>query len=173
MSSKAQQYAQQCNNHYASSTHSPINSLKPDPGPPPTAKIAIITCMDARIDPFAMFSLSLGEAHVIRPGGGRAPDAYRSLLASQHVLGTDEIMVIHHTDCGFSEAPAQDVAYKIVCDSAGGWIGDVNFMNITDGPEKSVREDVGWLRKNPYIKSEKVSGWVYDTAKGTIKEVQC
>ena len=65
--------------------------MKSNPGPPPTKQTAIITCMDARIDVFKMFNLKLGEAHVIRVGGGRAPDALRSLIASEHVLGTDEV----------------------------------------------------------------------------------
>ena len=104
MPSLAQRYAHHCNGTYAKSSESPINSIaKNNPGPPPTAKVAIITCMDARLDVFRMFNLSLGEAHVIRPGGGRAPDALRSLIASEQVLGTNEIMVVHHTDCGFQK----------------------------------------------------------------------
>lgn len=61
--------------------------------------------MDARLDVFKMFGLKLGQAHVIRPGGGRAPDALRSLIASEWVLQTEEIMVVHHTDCMQSSTP--------------------------------------------------------------------
>jgi len=170
----AQEYAQRCNSTYAPSPAGPAqaSSMQPNPGPPPTAKIAIITCMDARISPFEMFGLSLGEAHIIRVGGGRAPDALRSLIASQHVLGTQEVMVIHHTDCGFSKAPSEEAVRTEVDLSAGAPVGWLSFMPITQGPEASVKEDVEYLRKSPYIRGEQVSGWVYDTVKGTLDEVQ-
>jgi len=148
--------------------------MKFNPGPPPTSQIAIITCMDARIDPFQMFNLSLGQSHVIRVGGGRAPDALRSLIASQHVLRTEEVMLIHHTDCGFSKATSEDMVREEVKMSLGGLSVDhVCFMPITGGEEKSVKEDLEFLRRCPYLREDmRVSGWVYDTSRGTIKEVK-
>jgi carbonic anhydrase len=132
--------------------------------------------MDARLDPFAMFGLSLGEAHVIRVGGGRAPDALRSLIASQHVLGTKEIMVVHHTDCGFSQAPhpREESARKEIKQSLGGKSVDwLAVMPLKEDIKESVRDDVEYLRDSPYMRKEsKVSGWVYDTLKGTIEEVE-
>lgn len=120
-----------------------------------------------------MFNLELGEAHVIRVGGGRAPDALRSLIASEHVLGTKEIMVIHHTDCGFSKAPTEEAARTEVKASMGGTPVDwLSFMLVKKDPTPNVKDDVRYLRDSPYIKKEAViSGWVYDTEKGTIKEV--
>ena len=142
-----------------------------NPGPPPTRQIAIVTCMDARLDVFRMFGLNLGEAHVIRVGGGRAPDALRSLVASEHVLGTTEIMVVHHTDCGFSKAPSEDMVRKEVGMSVGHSVGHISFMPITSF-EQSVKDDVDYLKASPYIKKGAIiTGWIYDTTKGTIKEV--
>lgn len=172
--STAHHYASHCNDVYSTSSDSPIHSMKLNPGPPPTARIAIITCMDARLDLFKMFNLQLGESHVIRVGGGRAPDALRSLIASEHVLATKEIMVIHHTDCGFTKAPSEDVVRAEVRTSCGLSVDHVNFMPITKGLRASVTDDVEYLRMNPYVKKGAlISGWVYDTAKGTIEEVKC
>ncbi|ORY31971.1 carbonic anhydrase [Naematelia encephala] len=173
--SKALEYSLHCNTAYSVSADSPIHTLRPDPGPPPTAQIAIITCMDARLDVFRMFGLKLGEAHIIRVGGGRAPDALRSVIASEHVLATNEIMVVHHTDCGFTKAPSEGIVRDEVRASLGGLsVEHINFMPITQGFEKSVGDDVEFLRKCPYIKDgAKISGWLYDTAKGTIEEIRC
>jgi carbonic anhydrase len=128
--------------------------------------------MDARLDVFKMFNLTLGEAHVIRNGGGRAADALRSLLASEHVLGTNEIMIIHHTDCGFSKAPTEDAVRKEVGVSCGLSVEHINFMPFGSYLEQSVKDDVLFLRNCPYLRKEVViTGWVYDTLKGTISEV--
>ncbi|KAL7420498.1 hypothetical protein Q5752_004448 [Cryptotrichosporon argae] len=170
--SLSEAYAKHANDVYSKSSSSPAHALRPDPGPPPTRHVAIVTCMDARLDVFSMFGLSLGEAHVIRVGGGRTPDALRSLVASQHVLGTDEVMVVHHTDCGFSKAPSEEVARKEIRASTGGLNVDwLPVMRIAD-PKESVQDDVAYLRVCPYIKKESViTGWVYDTAKGTVEKV--
>jgi carbonic anhydrase len=170
--SNASRYATHCNTTYSASADSPANVMPSNPGPPPTAKMAIITCMDARIDPFRMFDLKLGESHIIRVGGGRAPDALRSLLASEHVLGTNEIMVIHHTDCGFTKAPSEDLVRKEVGVSCGLSVEHINFMPI-GSLKQSIKDDILFLRVNPYLRKEVViSGWLYDTLKGTIEEVK-
>jgi len=172
--SNAQRYALHCNQTYANCLESPKKSMPTNPGPPPTAHVAIITCMDARLDVFRMFGLTLGEAHVIRVGGGRAPDALRSLVASEHVLATNEIMVVHHTDCGFTKAPSEDMVRKEVRTSLGGLSVDhIAFMPITGKLEDSVKDDMEYLRKCPYVKDgASITGWVYDTVEGTIKEVK-
>lgn len=171
--SKAHQYATHCNERWASVAQS-SKDLHPNPGPPPTAKVAIITCMDARLDPFRMFNLALGEAHLIRPGGGRAPDALRSLIASEQVLGTEEVMVVHHTDCGFSKAESEDKVREEVREGLGGLSTEgISFMPITKGYEESVKADMEFLRMTPYVKKgAKISGWVYNTLEGTIQEVK-
>lgn len=170
----AQRYASHCNDKYSISPEAPANAMKKNPGPPPTAKIAVITCMDARLDVFKMFGLELGESHVIRVGGGRAPDALRSLIASEHVLATEEIMVVHHTDCGFAQAPNEGTVKAEVRTSLGGLSVDhIPFMPITEGYEKSIKDDLEYLKKSPYIKQGAlISGWLYDTLKGTIEEVK-
>ncbi|KZV72953.1 carbonic anhydrase [Peniophora sp. CONT] len=171
--SRAELYAKHCNESYARTVQS-APALHPNPGPPPTAKIAIITCMDARLDVFRMFGLELAEAHIIRVGGGRAPDALRSLVASEQVLGTQEIMVIHHTDCGFTKADSEDKVREEVREGLGGLsVAHINFMPITQGLEKSVQDDVEYLKKSPYVKKDAViTGWIYDTLHGTILEIQ-
>ncbi len=176
--SLASKYANHCN-----TTHAPqlaqsaaLSSgiLTRAPGPEPQAPIAIVTCMDARLDVFRMFGLSLAEAHVIRVGGGRTPDALRSLIASEQVLKTNEIMVVHHTDCGFTKAPGLEALLEMVRTGLGGVSVDhVAFMPILRGLETSVKDDVEFLRLSPYIKKDAViSGWIYDTFKGTIKQVE-
>ena len=172
--SQAQKYAAHCNDRWSKELQA-SSALAQDPGPPPTAQVAIITCMDARLDPFRMFGLALGEAHVIRPGGGRAPDALRSLIASQQVLGTAEVMVVHHTDCGFARASGEDAVRAEVREGLGGLSAEnICFMPITKGPEESVRADVNWLRRSPFVKRDaKITGWVYETRQGTIEEVKC
>ena len=167
--SRAHSYAAHCNTTFAKSTTT--SSL---PGPEPTAQVAIITCMDARLDVFAMFGLQLGESHVIRVGGGRVADALRSLVASEQVLGTKEVMVVHHTDCGFSRAKSTDAVYKEVKAGLGGGVTVewIPFMPILEGFEKSVKEDVELLRRSPVVKKEAIiTGWVYDTFKGTIQQI--
>jgi len=141
---KADQYATHCNDHYSLSPQSPTNTMNSNPRPAPTAKIAIITCMDARLDPFQMFGLSLGEAHIIRVGGGRAPDALRSLIASEHVLGSEEVMVVHHTDCGFSKANSEDMVREEVRESCGSSVDWVSFMPIA----KRRRRALGMMSRS-------------------------
>lgn len=174
--SRAEEYARHCNHIYAHSPSAPPQapSMNPNPGPPPTKQVAIVCCMDARLDPFSMFGLSLGEAHVIRVGGGRTPDALRSLIASEHVLGTNEIMVVHHTDCGFSKAPGEEAAREEIKEALGGKMVDwLSVMPLKKDLKESVRDDVRYLKDSPYIKDEAViTGWVYDTTAGKIDQVQ-
>src|SRR5579884_1256910 len=83
------------------------------PGPP-ARRLAVLTCMDARLDPQAFLGLALGDAHVIRNAGGRASDdAIRSLVISSHLLGTREYIVIHHTDCGMLTFSNEDLQNKL------------------------------------------------------------
>ena len=129
--------------------------------------------MDARLDVFSMFGLKLGEAHVIRVGGGRAPDALRSLIASEHVLGTEEVMVVHHTDCGFSRASGEDEVRKEIKQALGGLtVEGFSLMPFGDRLEESVRADVEFLKRSPYVKKDAVlSGWVYGTLDGSIRHI--
>lgn len=156
---------------------------------PPKRQFAILTCMDARIDPAKMAGLSEGDAHVIRNAGGRATDdAIRSLVISYKLLGTKEWFVIHHTDCGmmlFTDDIMRDLLARSL-DTAvmgdKGWEdkGDyhgsseaeyVNFLPF-DNLEESVVEDVRRIRNHPLVpKRIPVYGFVYDVKTGTLTAV--
>ncbi|MFL5804593.1 MAG: beta-class carbonic anhydrase [Roseiflexaceae bacterium] len=138
---------------------------------PPGRKVAVLTCMDARLHPEKFLGLDVGDAHVIRNAGGRASqDALRSLVISERLLGTTEIVVIHHTDCGMLTFTNADLAAKIHTDlgaDASGW----DFLPFSD-LEESVRVDVQTLRESPFIPREiPISGAIYDVRSGQVQEV--
>ena len=138
---------------------------------PPGRRVAILTCMDARLHPEKFLGLDVGDAHVIRNAGGRASDdALRSLVISQRLLGTNEIVVIHHTDCGMLTLQDQDLVAKIKADlgaDASGW----DFLPFSD-LEASVRDDVQTLRASPLIPSDiPIAGAIYDVRSGRLQEV--
>src|SRR5262249_22596321 len=115
---------------------------------PPARKLAVVTCMDARLDPAKFLGLVEGDAHVIRNAGGRAADAIRSLVISQQLLGTREIAVIHHTDCGmltFTDAQLHQKLHDELHVHA-----DIPFLPFTD-LEQSVRDDVAAIRDSPLL----------------------
>jgi carbonic anhydrase len=137
---------------------------------PPARKLAIVTCMDARIDPARAFGLQLGDAHVIRNAGGRSREALRSLVISQRLLGTNEIAVIHHTDCGMLRFTNQDLHAKVRQD-LGTDSSYIDFLPFAD-LEESVREDVALLLSSPLIPAGiVVRGFVYDVRTGKLNEV--
>jgi carbonic anhydrase len=138
---------------------------------PPRRRVAVLTCMDARLHPEKFLDLDVGDAHVIRNAGGRASqDAIRSLAISERLLGTSEIVVIHHTDCGMLTFQNRDLAAKIQADlgvDASEW----DFLPFTD-LEASVRDDVAILRSSPLIPRDiPISGAIYDVRTGQIQEV--
>jgi carbonic anhydrase len=138
---------------------------------PPGRRVAILTCMDARLHPEKFLGLEVGDAHIIRNAGGRAShDALRSLVISQRLLGTNEIVVIHHTDCGMVTFQNADLATKIQNDlgaDASGW----DFLPFSD-LETSVRDDVQTLRSSPFIPRDiPISGAIYDVRSGQLREV--
>ena len=106
---------------------------------PPGRQLAIVTCMDARLDPAKFLGLEEGDAHVIRNAGGRAADALRSLVISQQLLGTREVVVVHHTDCGMLTFTDEKLRQK-VRDELGAET-DLAFLAFSD-LEQSVRDDV-------------------------------
>jgi carbonic anhydrase len=138
---------------------------------PPARKLAIVTCMDARIVPSRAFGLEEGDAHVIRNAGGRARDALRSLVISQRLLGTNEIAVIHHTDCGMLTFTNRDLHAKVKQD-LGADSSSIDFLPFADVDE-SVREDVAFLLSSPLIPaSVLIRGFVYDVRTGKLSEVE-
>ena len=138
---------------------------------PPGRKLAVITCMDARLDPEQFLGLHEGDAHVIRNAGGRVDaDALRSLVISQELLGTDEVLVIHHTDCGMLTFTNEQLREKLK-EKYGRDPGDVDYLPFSD-LEQSVRDDVEKVRSFPFARRDtRVSGYIFDVRTGRLREV--
>jgi carbonic anhydrase len=137
---------------------------------PPARQVAVVACMDARLHPEKVLGLAIGDAHVIRNAGGRAQDAIRSLVISQRLLGTTEIVVLHHTDCGMLTFTNEQLAAK-VHDELGVDVAGQDFLPFPD-LEQSVRDDVAILRASPLIPgSIPISGAIYDVTTGKVHEV--
>ena len=136
---------------------------------PPRRHVAVVTCMDARLDPAKFLGLQEGDAHVIRNAGGRAADAIRSLVISQQLLGTREVVVIHHTDCGMLTFTDDQLRQKLR-DDLGAQTSDA-FLPFSD-LEQSVRDDVAAIRTSPLLlKDLPVRGFIYDVRTGRLQEV--
>lgn len=138
---------------------------------PPARRVAVVTCMDARLHPEDFLDFSLGDAHVIRNAGGRvSDDAIRSLVISQRLLGTNEVIVIHHTDCGMATFEDEDLAGKIQEDlgvDASGY----DFLTFSD-LEQSVRDDVETLRSSSLIPGDiTLVGAIYQVESGEVHEI--
>ena len=137
---------------------------------PPARHVAVLVCMDARIDPARALGLEEGDAHVIRNAGGRAADALRSLVISEQLLGTTEIVVIHHTDCGMLTFSNGDLRKKVK-QELHTEADHIDFLPFKD-LEQSVRDDVTFLRESPLIpKSIGISGFIYDVKTGKLHPV--
>jgi carbonic anhydrase len=156
---------------------------------PPARRFAILTCMDARLDPAKYAGLSEGDAHVIRNAGGRASDdAIRSLVISYKLLGTAEWFVIHHTDCGM-EYFTNDVMAGLLAQSLEtAEVGPDGFHDVGAGPgsaagteidwltiadrEQSVVDDVRHIREHPLVPARiPIYGYVYNVKTGNLEEV--
>ncbi len=138
---------------------------------PPGRRFAVVTCMDARLDPAKFLGLDEGDAHVIRNAGGLATDdAVRSLVISHWLLGTQEFFVIAHTDCGMLTFTDDDLRAKLR-DEAGADATNVEFHAFPD-LEASVRRSVERVRESPLLPdSVPVSGWIYDVRSGRLSDV--
>jgi len=137
---------------------------------PPAKPVAVVTCIDARLHPGAFLGFGIGDAHVIRNAGGRADEsALRSLIISQKLLGTREVLVIHHTDCGMLTFTNDDLRDKLKAET--GRDVDIDFMPFSD-VEQSVRDDVHTIKGSPFISDDiLVTGFVYDVKTGKLQRV--
>ena len=138
---------------------------------PPARHVAVLTCMDARIDPARLLGLEEGDAHVIRNAGGRASeDAIRSLVISEQLLGTNTVVVIHHTDCGMLTFSNDDLRTKVKQELQAD-ADHIDFLPFKD-LEQSVRDDVATLKASPLIpKNVDISGFIYDVTSGRLLPV--
>ncbi len=137
---------------------------------PPACKVAIVACMDARLNPYGLLGLQEGDAHVIRNAGGVVTDdEIRSLAISQRLLGTEEIMLIHHTDCGmltftddeFRRAVQEDTGIKPE------WAAEA-----FDDLDEDVRQSIARIKASPFIpRKDAVRGFVYEVETGRLREV--
>jgi carbonic anhydrase len=157
---------------------------------PPARGFAILTCMDARLDPAQYAGLALGDAHVIRNAGGRASDdAIRSLVISYKLLGTSEWFVIHHSDCGMEFFTDQAMGDMLAQSLETAELGADGFRDVGEGPgsdagreidwltipdrEQAVVDDVTRIRSHPLVPGRiPVYGFVYDVRTGRLEEVE-
>jgi carbonic anhydrase len=135
----------------------------------PARGVAVVACMDSRMPLFQMLGLEVGDAHVIRNAGGViTEDTIRSLTISQHLLGTREIMLVHHSECGLQAT--DDVSFADLVEQATGrrppWAARA-FIDADD----DVRESMRLIQESPYLLSRAVRGAVYDVGTGRLREV--
>ncbi len=136
---------------------------------PPARKIAIVACMDARLNPYGLLGLSEGDAHVIRNAGGVVTDdAIRSLAISQRLLGTEEIILIHHTDCGMLTFKDDDFKAQVENDTGirPSWAAEA-FPDA----DADVRQSVERVKASPFIVHKAVRGFVYEVETGKLREI--
>jgi carbonic anhydrase len=138
---------------------------------PPGRRFAVVTCMDARLDPAKFLGLSEGDAHVIRNAGGLVTDdALRSLILSHWLLGTEQALVIAHTDCGMLTFSNDDVRQKLA-DEAGADASALDFLPFPDLDE-AVRGSLEKIRSSEFLPdSFEATGYVYDVKSGSLREV--
>jgi carbonic anhydrase len=143
---------------------------KGDLAMPPSRRVAVLACMDARLDTHKILGLEEGEAHVIRNAGGVATDdAIRSLVISQRLLGTQEIILIHHTDCGMLTFKDDDVKGKIESETG---IRPAFALEAFASPEGDVKQSIARIQASPFVPNKSsVRGFVYDVKTGRLNEV--
>jgi len=137
---------------------------------PPAKHVAVLTCMDARLSPFVMLGLEEGDAHIIRNAGGVVTDdEIRSLMISQRLLGTEEIMLIQHTGCGMLTFSDDEVKQQ-VHDDVG--IKPHFALESFSDLDENVRQSIARIKSSPFIPNkENIRGFVYDVETGRLREV--
>jgi carbonic anhydrase len=136
---------------------------------PPAKKVAVLACMDARLDPAKALGLQEGDAHVIRNAGGVASeDALRSLVISQRLLGTEEIILIHHTDCGMETFSDDEVKDQILSDTG---IRPSFALEAFPKVDDDVKQTAARIKANPFVPRKNIRGFVYEVESGRLREV--
>jgi carbonic anhydrase len=136
---------------------------------PPGKQVAIVACMDARLNVYGLLGLSEGDAHVIRNAGGVVTDdAVRSIAISQRLLGTHEIILIHHTDCGMLTFTDDEVKAQMKADTG---IRPPFALEAFPDVDDDVRQSIQRITTSPFIPHKNVRGFIYEVEKGTLREV--
>ena len=137
---------------------------------PPTKRVAVLACMDARLIPTRILGLNEGEAHVLRNAGGVVTDdVIRSLSLSQHLLGTEEVVLIHHTDCGMLTFTDEEFASRL--EEEAGERPDWRAHAFAD-LEQDLRESIARVKESPFIpRTDSVRGFIFDVDTGELREV--
>jgi carbonic anhydrase len=153
----------------AAAAANPDKLAAPGLSPRPERKVAVLSCMDTRIDLFPMLGLQRGDAHIIRNAGGLVTDdAIRSLSASQRLLGTDEIVVVMHENCGLSGASEDDYAQMLRADG----VLPTWRLGAFDDVEATLRNSLERLRSSPeLIAHDQIRGFVFDPEDGSLREI--
>ncbi|GLI79109.1 hypothetical protein PoHVEF18_007434 [Penicillium ochrochloron] len=136
---------------------------------PPQRKVAIVACMDARLDTARALGLEEGDAHVIRNAGGRVSDALRSIVISQQLLGTREIVIVHHTDCGMLTFTDDVIRGKIRSELKQN-ADHIAFLPFSD-LKQSVLDDIQILKESPLVLDVPITGYVYEVKSGKIVKI--
>jgi carbonic anhydrase len=132
--------------------------------------LALLTCMDSRIDPLAMLGLQAGDAKILRNAGARVTaDVLRTLVLASYLLGVQRVMVVAHTNCRMAGGSEDDV-HKAVAEAGGPDTRSLSFLT-TDDQDASVRHDVQRIRSWPYLPDLDVGGFVYDLQSGLLRAV--
>jgi carbonic anhydrase len=143
---------------------------KADLAMPPSKRVAVLACMDARLIPTRVLGLDEGEAHVIRNAGGVVTDdAIRSLAISQNLVSTEEIVLIHHTDCGMLTFTDEDFANKLEEETGQRPEWSAHAFSDLEG---DVRDSIARLKESPFIPNkDSIRGFVYDVKTGELREI--
>jgi carbonic anhydrase len=137
---------------------------------PPAKQVAVVACMDARLNVYGLLGLSEGDAHVIRNAGGViSEDVIRSLTISQRLLGTTEILLVHHTDCGMLTFADDEVKATIKADTG---IRPTFALEAFSDVDDDVRQSMARVHASPFLLHKNVRGFVYEVETGTLREVR-
>ena len=138
---------------------------------PPARKVAVVACMDARLNPYGMLGLNEGDAHVIRNAGGVVTDdVIRSLLISQRLLGTREVVLVHHTDCGMLTFRDDDVKAAVQADTG---LKPPFALEAFGDLDEDVRQSIARIKASPFVPDKgSIRGFVYDVGSGELREVE-